>query len=396
VRTTVDGGIQVTTQTTTVELPHTITITGADVTAVNLIYTRDLTETTTPTWTSPENNPATDPYIRFLDGSWGIVAPDYDPVTPLYVNTGTVAVPLAQWNTNPPLGSVAPTGVYTYIAPDVHAWQFGIDGDTVFPNNVSINYSGNNIQFPRIIADSGKAFSVQGQGTSGSAALSWTVNPDAAGQYAAVAVSRAGGDNLAKVILQAQSDSGDVGTVNLWRFDETGTLALPTTGKIANGVDTAQVGSALTIADNGTPGGLTGWSSQALAVAYDANIIGTYPVGSTITFQDGSTATITQWDDYGPIYIDLFWDTPKTGDLFPITLTTTNYAAAYTAPEWTFGTDGRTTFPNGTVPEHSYGAAGDKEGMVVFSDPYIYYCKQDYVDNETDIWVRVAWTGTNW
>jgi len=63
---------------------------------------------------------------------------------------------------------------------------------------------------------------------------------------------------------------------------------------------------------------------------------------------------------------------------------------------WTFDKDGRTTFPNGTVPEHSYGAAGDKEGMVVFSDPYIYYCKQDYVDNVTDIWVRVAWTGTNW
>jgi len=63
---------------------------------------------------------------------------------------------------------------------------------------------------------------------------------------------------------------------------------------------------------------------------------------------------------------------------------------------WTFGTDGRTTFPNGTVPEHSYGAAGDKEGMVVFTDPYIYYCKQDYVNNSTNIWVRVAWTGTSW
>jgi hypothetical protein len=59
-------------------------------------------------------------------------------------------------------------------------WQFGEDGDTVFPNNVSINYSGGNVQFPRIIADSGKAFSVQGQGTSGSAALSWTVDPEPA------------------------------------------------------------------------------------------------------------------------------------------------------------------------------------------------------------------------
>ncbi len=106
-------------------------------------------------------------------------------------------------------------------------WQFGEDGDTVFPNNVSINYSGGNIQFPRIIADSGKAFSVQGQGTSGSAALSWTVNPDAAGQYAAVAVSRGGGDNLAKVVIQAQSNSGDDATAKTWRFDETGALTLP-------------------------------------------------------------------------------------------------------------------------------------------------------------------------
>ena len=112
-------------------------------------------------------------------------------------------------------------------------WRFSEGGDTVFPNNVSINYSGNNIQFPRIIADSGKAFSVQGQGTSGSAALSWTVNPDAAGQYAAVGVSRAGGDNLAKVVIQAQSDSGDAGTVKLWKFDETGKLTLPTGGNIS-------------------------------------------------------------------------------------------------------------------------------------------------------------------
>jgi hypothetical protein len=64
--------------------------------------------------------------------------------------------------------------------------------------------------------------------------------------------------------------------------------------------------------------------------------------------------------------------------------------------QWEFDTNGRTIFPNGTVPAHSYGALGDLEGMVVFTDPYIYYCKQDYVNNTTDIWVRVAWTGTSW
>ena len=106
-------------------------------------------------------------------------------------------------------------------------WSFGEDGDTVFPNNVSINYSGNNVQYPRIIADSGKAFSIQGQGNTGSTALAWTVDPDAASQYAAVSVSRAGGDNLAKVVLQAQSDSGDAGTAKTWKFDQAGTLTFP-------------------------------------------------------------------------------------------------------------------------------------------------------------------------
>jgi hypothetical protein len=104
-------------------------------------------------------------------------------------------------------------------------WTFGTDGSLTLPIGVSIDYNGN-IQYPRIIADSGKLFSVQGQGNSGSAALAWTVDPDAASQYAAVAVSRAG-DNLAKVVLQAQSDSGNVGTVKLWNFDETGNLTLP-------------------------------------------------------------------------------------------------------------------------------------------------------------------------
>ena len=69
-------------------------------------------------------------------------------------------------------------------------------------------------------------------------------------------------------------------------------------------------------------GGTVGYSPQAASIPYSATVIATYPVGSTITFQDNTTATITQWDDYGPTYIDIFWDTPKTGTLFPITLST--------------------------------------------------------------------------
>jgi len=47
------------------------------------------------------------------------------------------------------------------------------------------------------------------------------------------------------------------------------------------------------------------------------------------------------------------------------------------------------------VPAHSYGAAGDKAGMLAFDSTYIYYCTADYVNNTTNIWKRTAHgTGT--
>jgi hypothetical protein len=67
-------------------------------------------------------------------------------------------------------------------------------------------------------------------------------------------------------------------------------------------------------------GGVIGWSPTSASIPYGATIIATYPVGSSITFQDGSTSTIDQWDDYGPTYIDIFWVGNKTGNIFPITL----------------------------------------------------------------------------
>jgi hypothetical protein len=67
-------------------------------------------------------------------------------------------------------------------------------------------------------------------------------------------------------------------------------------------------------------GGVTGWAPGAASIPYSATVIANFPVGSTITFQDGTTATIVQWDNYGPTYIDIFWNTSKTGTIFPITL----------------------------------------------------------------------------
>jgi hypothetical protein len=121
---------------TVVTPPTTIVISGADFTAVNLIYTRDFSEVT-PTWYPAGYNPATDPYILF-DGEWGIWNPAFDQA--IYVNTGSINAPLVQWNTNPPLGSVAPTGAYTYSNP---TWTFDITGTTTFPTGGQIsNYPG--------------------------------------------------------------------------------------------------------------------------------------------------------------------------------------------------------------------------------------------------------------
>lgn len=78
--------------------------------------------------------------------------------------------------------------------------------------------------------------------------------------------------------------------------------------------------SSITIANDGPGGGLIGWSPTALAVAYNPTLISEFPIGSTIVWQDGSTAIIVGYDPYAPNYIDIFWDTPKSGTLFPITI----------------------------------------------------------------------------
>jgi hypothetical protein len=118
--------------------PTTIVISGADFTPVNLTYTRDFGEVT-PTWYPAGYNPGTDSYILF-DGEWGIWNPAFEQA--IYVNTGSINAPLAQWNTNPPLGSVAPTGVYTYSNP---TWTFDITGSLTLPGGSRLRPLGPNL-----------------------------------------------------------------------------------------------------------------------------------------------------------------------------------------------------------------------------------------------------------
>jgi hypothetical protein len=215
-------------------------------------------------------------------------------------------------------------------------WQFGEDGDTVFPNNVSINYSGGNVQFPRIIADSGKAFSVQAQGTSGSAALAWTVDPDAAGQYAAVGVSRAGGDNLAKVVLQAQSNSGDAATAKVWKFDETGALTIPGDIKSEN---------AINIDINLTDSTLRRWS-----FGEDGHLI--FPGGTNIIESSANSLGIYSNNPTRTNGLEIFGNTET--NLFNQSKVRIISNVGTVNRVWEFGTNGSLTFPDATVQSTAF------------------------------------------
>ena len=127
----VSSNISIETEVPISDPPTTIVISGADFTAVNLTYIKDGANSI---WYPAGYNPATDPYIEFGMG-FGIFSPGFDQA--LYVNTGSLNEPLAQWNTNPPLGSVAPTGVYTYPSTYTRVWEFGDDGILTFPDGTT-------------------------------------------------------------------------------------------------------------------------------------------------------------------------------------------------------------------------------------------------------------------
>jgi hypothetical protein len=323
-------------------------------------------------------------------------------------------------------------------------WQFGEDGSLRLPIGVSIDDNVDPL-YPKIIADSGKLFSIQGQGSTGSAALAWSVNPNADTKYAAVGVSQGGGDNLAKVVMTAGNTTA---TLKVWKLDETGVFTLPTggtitdsgnyikltpptgsanqslliyptagdgnhihltagggstelylgndihyvklvnggnvevranngvndaawtfgtdgklslpnNGKIASGVSTAQVGSTTTIAlnDQGTD---QAYDVNYLGIAWTGNeaVFTTYAAGSTITFANGDVRTINDiqknevYGSPGEFAIDIFWSASRANlTAFPITLKTANYAVAYTAPEWQFGTNGDLEIPGNIKSE---------------------------------------------
>lgn len=124
------GNVSVETKGTPTDPPVVITISGADFASVNITYTRVGNDVR---WVPGNYNPNNDPYILFSNGEYGIWVPGFNQA--LYVNTGTLITPVAQWDTNPPLGSVPPVGVYTYPSDYTHTTTFGYDALTL-PGNL--------------------------------------------------------------------------------------------------------------------------------------------------------------------------------------------------------------------------------------------------------------------
>ena len=249
-------------------------------------------------------------------------------------------------------------------------WHFGDDGNLTLPAGGTINYSdGSNALIgggcsavTNQLLNNGYAFTLDTNGnivlpTSGYINTVPTVNYGNGNNIVLTAGSTTGCVSVGGSITLNAGTGGASGGIErggnvyinthqgAWKFNSNGSLKLPDTGNIVVG-GIAQVGSELTIATD-IDGFLIGWGTNAVSVAYNADIISTYSVGSTITFQDGRIRTITQIDN-GGFYIDIFWDyiTNESSDiLFPITLQTSNYVAAVPEQQWTFGLDGTLTVP---------------------------------------------------
>jgi len=182
-------------------------------------------------------------------------------------------------------------------------------------------------------------------------------------------------------------NSGDSSSYT-WNFGQTGDLRFPDgTNYSGNDITVPSIGvpfgSVTNITDN------QGWDENNVGINLPTT--GGTGVGLTVDVSDR-----------GSFYSTITINTPGSGytDGDEITVTRPNVSETFTitvpANTWTLNTNGRTTFPIGVVPAHSYGAAGDKKGMLVFDDTYIYYCTADYIDNVTDIWKRTAHGAGTW
>ena len=303
------------------------------------------------------------PYMTLISGIWR-----------LKVSTATYydSTDLETWGTVAG-GLPAPVGTLGTVASmnltvNSNTWAFAGDGSTTLPIGVSIDQD-NGTYYPRIIADTGKAFSLQGQGSTGSAAIAWFETESTSSQYAAVGVSKGGGEGLANVVLIAGSSTPEL---KVWRFDETGTTTFPdgttSTGAVIRAAQSSSyiiqtLGSAeaspsnvlsifefgvdgtLTLPEGGViseGGGLTG--AIRLTPAGGANAYQSLVIYPTAAAPDGDHLHLTAGGGTTELYLgnDYHYVKLVDGGNVEVQASTGTYSnGVLSASAWTFGTDGR-------------------------------------------------------
>jgi hypothetical protein len=146
-------------------------------------------------------------------------------------------------------------------------------------------------------------------------------------------------------------------------LSSTGTLSLPNNGKIASGVNIAQVGSSFAYAQNAF--GNTGGDTGSVFLPSDTNSRAIV-AGYTLVSNTGVTLTVTSISIVAgpPSFVSVSTTPTASSFTYPVTVYSADYVAGYTAPEWQFGTNGSLTFPNGTTQttaaeSFSFSVAGD-------------------------------------
>jgi len=239
------------------------------------------------------------------------------------------------------------TGAYiaTQYNTNQKLWQFKNDGSTVFPSGAGF-VRGDNGQLK---VNDGTTLALDLRDSSGR------------GFYT-------NGDGFS---LRGNGD-------NTWKFGTDGALTLPQGEGI---FDKAGIDSGLNIRSNNV-------TNQKSIYLYSYGTDGDGTGAGNIYVNPTNVEIYSSWNNGGTGEYKWTFGTDGTLNL-PESVSADNAIIQTTSAiniqvnsngkVWTFDTTGRTTFPTTTVPQHSYGAVGDKLGMVAFDSDYIYYCTANYV-----------------
>ena len=293
-----------------------------------------------------------------------------------------------------------------------NGWHFGTTGSLTFPNystfdGQTLSNTNTGVNYTLKIANGGGAGSVFGIGTG-----------DATFGIANDALNHAE-NGYVPYTVTAQLINLTVPDAGTWRFDTDGNLTIP--GDIRSegniNIDINLSDSTLRRWQFGEDGSFTapgpiygGSNTIGLVAPAPLNLNNTGPVGQVKTQLNlintaGNAGTGSAIDYF--TYVDQGNGLPGARlQAVDDNAYSANFSIALKGKGntgnnglttvWTFGSDGRTTFPDATVPAHSYGAAGDKAGMIAFDSTYIYYCTANYVNTSTNIWKRTAHGTGSW